>query len=77
MLTFLHHVINSFKPNSLVSLLFQAKSNLVGLFSFKPMESSQLKAETKLPPGYLTAGIFNSETNFITSFLNPFSSASE
>ena len=39
---FLHQVINSFNPNSFVSLVFHARSSLVGLSSIGPIESSQL-----------------------------------
>ena len=48
---FFAHFINSFVPNSFVSIDLHARSSLCGLFSLAPTPSSQWYAETKLPPG--------------------------
>ena len=46
---FLHQSQNSCMPTSLVSVVNHARSSRLGRFG--PTESSQLKPETKLPPG--------------------------
>src|SRR5208282_4566975 len=49
--TALHHSANSCTPTAFDSDVCQARSSRVGRFSRGPMPSSQLYAETKLPPG--------------------------
>ena len=46
-----HHSTNSCRPTSFVSVVDQAMSRRAGRVSRGPMLSSQLKPETKLPPG--------------------------
>ena len=73
--TFLVHLVNSFKPTLFSSMLFQASSRRLGR-SFKgPTLSSQLKLDTKLPPGYRIIGTLSSRIKSLTSSRKPCSSA--
>ena len=73
--TFPAQSANSCRPTSLLSVVNQARSSLRGRWSRGPTESSQLKPETKFPPGYRIIGTPSSRTFSITSFRKPASSA--
>ena len=66
---------NSWMPTSLGSVVFHARSRRLGRSASGPIESSHLKPETKLPPGYRIIGVFRPLTRSRTSVRNPSLSA--